>query len=123
MPASKSVPTRRPAKATVASVRQGPAHRAPIAAAHFVDDAFFRHLVAHMRNGVLAIDRGGALVLINDEAKMPVTLALGSFSTRYTQQLNLMAAAAMLVALPVLVLYAFFQRQFIQGVLSGALKG
>lgn len=48
--------------------RQGPAHRAPIAAAHFVDDAFFRHLVAHMRNGVLAIDRGGALVLINDEA-------------------------------------------------------
>ena len=68
MPVSKPVPSRRPAKATVASVRQGPAHRAPIAAAHFVDDAFFRHLVAHMRNGVLAIDRGGALVLINDEA-------------------------------------------------------
>jgi len=68
MSASKTAPSRRPAKATVASVRQGPAHRAPIAAAHFVDDAFFRHLVAHMRNGVLAIDRGGALVLINDEA-------------------------------------------------------
>lgn len=64
-----------------------------------------------------------AFVLINDEAKMPVTLALGSFSTRYTQQLNLMAAAAVLVALPVLVLYMFFQRQFIQGVMSGALKG
>ncbi len=54
---------------------------------------------------------------------MPVTLALGSFSTRYTQQLNLMAAAAVLVALPVLILYMFFQRQFIQGVMSGALKG
>ena len=64
-----------------------------------------------------------AFVLINDEAKMPVTLALGSFSTRYTQQLNLMAAAAVLVALPVLILYMFFQRQFIQGVMSGALKG
>jgi raffinose/stachyose/melibiose transport system permease protein len=63
-----------------------------------------------------------AFVLINDEAKMPVTLALGSFSTRYTQQLNLMAAAAVLVALPVLILYVFFQRQFIQGVMSGALK-
>jgi raffinose/stachyose/melibiose transport system permease protein len=63
-----------------------------------------------------------AFVLVNDEAKMPVTLALGSFSTRYTQQLNLMAAAAVLVALPVLVLYMFFQRQFIQGVMSGALK-
>lgn len=62
-------------------------------------------------------------MLINDEAKMRVTLALGSFSTRYTQQLNLLAAAAVLVALPVLILYMFFQRQFIQGVMSGALKG
>lgn len=64
-----------------------------------------------------------AFVLVNNEAKMPVTVALGSFSTRYTQQLNLMAAAAVLVALPVLILYMFFQRQFIQGVMSGALKG
>lgn len=63
-----------------------------------------------------------AFVLVTDEATMPVTVALGSFSTRYTQQLNLMAAAAVLVALPVLVLYLFFQRQFIQGVMSGALK-
>ena len=64
-----------------------------------------------------------AFVMINDPDKMPVTVALGSFSTRYTQQLNLMSAAAVLVSVPVLVLYAFFQRQFIQGVLSGALKG
>jgi PAS domain S-box-containing protein len=32
-------------------------------------DAFFRHMVANMRNGVLAIDREGSLVLINDEAR------------------------------------------------------
>lgn len=31
-------------------------------------DEFFRHIVANMRNGVLAIDRTGQLVLINDEA-------------------------------------------------------
>jgi signal transduction histidine kinase len=31
-------------------------------------DEFFRHMVANMRNGVLAIDRSGYLVLINDEA-------------------------------------------------------
>ena len=31
-------------------------------------DEFFRHIVANMRNGVLAIDRKGDLVLINDEA-------------------------------------------------------
>src|SRR5688572_2337595 len=31
-------------------------------------DEFFRHIVANMRNGVLAINRKGELVLINDEA-------------------------------------------------------
>jgi nitrogen fixation/metabolism regulation signal transduction histidine kinase len=31
-------------------------------------DAFFRHMVANMRNGVLAITRSGEVVLINDEA-------------------------------------------------------
>lgn len=34
-----------------------------------LEDVFFRHLVGNMRNGVLAIDRDGALVLINDEAR------------------------------------------------------
>jgi PAS domain S-box-containing protein len=33
------------------------------------DDVFFRHMVGNMRNGVLAIDRQGAIVIINDEAK------------------------------------------------------
>src|SRR5262245_36431767 len=31
-------------------------------------DVFFRHMVGNMRNGVLAIDRDGGIVLINDEA-------------------------------------------------------
>ena len=33
------------------------------------DDVFFRHMVGNMRNGVLAIDRQGAIVILNDEAK------------------------------------------------------
>ena len=33
-----------------------------------IPDEFFRHIVANMRNGVLAIDRSGHLVLNNDEA-------------------------------------------------------
>jgi signal transduction histidine kinase len=36
--------------------------------AHRRDDAFFRHIVAGMRNGVLAITRDGSLALMNDEA-------------------------------------------------------
>src|SRR6478736_3637983 len=34
-----------------------------------LEDVFFRHMVGNMRNGVLAIDRGGGMVLINDEAR------------------------------------------------------
>jgi signal transduction histidine kinase len=33
-----------------------------------VKDAFFRHVITGMRNGVLALDRDGALAIINDEA-------------------------------------------------------
>src|SRR6188508_3484116 len=36
--------------------------------ARSIDDAFFRHIVSGMRNGVLAITRDGRLALINDEA-------------------------------------------------------
>lgn len=32
-------------------------------------DVFFRHMVGNMRNGVLAIARDGAVVLVNDEAR------------------------------------------------------
>jgi len=36
--------------------------------ARSIDDAFFRHIVSGMRNGVLAITRDGRLAVINDEA-------------------------------------------------------
>ncbi|MCT1478876.1 carbohydrate ABC transporter permease [Microbacterium sp. p3-SID336] len=64
-----------------------------------------------------------AFVLINDPEMLPVTVSLGSFATRTTNEDNLMAAAAILVATPIVILYLIFQRRFIAGVLSGALKG
>jgi signal transduction histidine kinase len=45
-----------------------PTRSAPRARTRGTSDDFFRHMVANMRNGVLAINRSGALVLINDEA-------------------------------------------------------
>jgi signal transduction histidine kinase len=42
------------------------------------EDVFFRHMVGNMRNGVLAIDRGGAVVLLNDEARRLFRLPPGS---------------------------------------------
>ena len=47
-----------------------PRHDTGLAAseATAIDDAFFRYIVAGMRNGVLAFTRDGRLALINDEA-------------------------------------------------------
>ena len=58
----------------------------------------------------------------SDPTLQPVTLALSAFQGRFTTEFNTMAAAAVIICLPILVLYAFFQRQFIHGVLSGAIK-
>jgi two-component system, NtrC family, sensor histidine kinase AtoS len=41
-------------------------------------DMFFRHMVGNMRNGVLAIDRAGAIVILNDEARRLFRLKGGS---------------------------------------------
>ena len=40
-------------------------------------DVFFRHMVGNVRNGVLAIDRDGGLVLLNDEARRLFRLGPG----------------------------------------------
>jgi raffinose/stachyose/melibiose transport system permease protein len=63
-----------------------------------------------------------ALVLVPDPAHQPITLGLGAFSGKYLVQLNLLSAAAILVSLPIIVLSFVFQRQFIRGLLSGAIK-
>ena len=63
-----------------------------------------------------------ALVFISDPAKQTAPVALGVFQGRFMVQANYMAAAGLMVAAPVLVLYAAFQRKFIQGILTGAIK-
>ncbi|MFI7149719.1 carbohydrate ABC transporter permease [Nonomuraea sp. NPDC050022] len=64
-----------------------------------------------------------SLILVADSGNQPLTLGLGAFSGRYLVQVNLLAAAAVLMSLPIVCLYLFFQRQFIRGMLSGAVKG
>jgi signal transduction histidine kinase len=44
------------------------------------EDVFFRHMVGNMRNGVLAIERDGAIVLLNDEARRLFHLPAGDNS-------------------------------------------
>ncbi|MEV6400612.1 carbohydrate ABC transporter permease [Streptomyces sp. NPDC051907] len=63
------------------------------------------------------------LVMITDESKRTAPLGLAFFQGEHTTQFSLMAAASIIVALPVVVLYAFLQRHFMAGMLSGGVKG
>ena len=49
-------------------------------------------------------------------------LGLAMFQGQYTQGTVLLAAGAVLVALPMVILYLFLQRHFIRGMLEGAVK-
>jgi raffinose/stachyose/melibiose transport system permease protein len=64
-----------------------------------------------------------ALVLLNgsDNTTAPLGLAFFAGTTRASDPTKV-AAASVLVALPVLVVYLFLQRHFIRGVLAGAIK-
>ena len=65
-----------------------------------------------------------ALVMIQtDELRTaPLGLALFAGANRGSQDVTLTAAAAVIVALPVMIVYIFLQRSFIRGMFAGAVK-
>ena len=64
-----------------------------------------------------------ATILLPDSAKFPVTLGLFAFKGTYTSQWSLLAAATIIVAAPLLVVYVFLQRFLVASVVGGAVKG
>lgn len=62
------------------------------------------------------------VMLPSNEALRTAPLGLGFFQGQYTQGFALLAAGAVIVALPVVVAYLFLQRQVISGMLEGATK-
>jgi len=62
------------------------------------------------------------LVMITSDSLRTVPLGLAFFQGQHTSDLSLLAAAAALVALPVVVLYLLLQRSFIRGMLAGGVK-
>lgn len=64
-----------------------------------------------------------AIVLISDGNKMPITSALANLSGTFFTNDNLVAAGALLTAIPTLVVYFVLQRQFVSGLTLGAEKG
>jgi len=64
-----------------------------------------------------------ALVMVSSESLRTAPLGLAFFQGRNTDDEALLAAGALIVAAPVVVVYLFLQRHFIRGMLSGAVKG
>jgi raffinose/stachyose/melibiose transport system permease protein len=63
------------------------------------------------------------LVMISSQDKQTAPVSLSFFQGQYVTDFTALAAASVIVALPVVVAYVFLQRQFIAGFASGALKG
>lgn len=64
-----------------------------------------------------------ALVLAQDPSVQTAPAGLGVFVGEHVTDISGLAAAAMIMTIPALVVYALLQRHFIQGVTSGSVKG
>jgi multiple sugar transport system permease protein len=64
-----------------------------------------------------------ALVLMRTGEKRPIVSALSNLEGVFFKDNNLIAAGALLAALPTLIVYFALQRQFVRGLTLGATKG
>ncbi|MFC0272607.1 carbohydrate ABC transporter permease [Metabacillus herbersteinensis] len=64
-----------------------------------------------------------AIFFLQDSAMHTITVSLASFFGQNQNNLNLVAAAAIIAMLPMTVLFLFLQKYFIAGLSSGSVKG
>jgi multiple sugar transport system permease protein len=64
-----------------------------------------------------------AITLISTGDKRPVTSALANLQGQFVANQNMIAAAALIAAIPTLVVYLVLQKQFIAGLALGSTKG
>ena len=63
------------------------------------------------------------LIFLNSRINYTVPLFLMSYQSGYTNQWNLVMAAATLSIIPIIIIYIFAQRYFIEGVVLSGMKG
>ena len=91
--------------------------------------ADFRQIVAE-RNDILATGAGAATsdyvfkqLFARASDAATITSALNNLQGQFVINVNELAAASLLVAIPTMVVYLIFQRQFVRGLTLGATKG
>ena len=65
----------------------------------------------------------GPLIYVNDERLFPLALGLFKFKLRSSEDIGMLMAASFVMTLPIIVLFFFVQRYFIQGITLTGLKG
>lgn len=63
------------------------------------------------------------LIYINDDSKFTLALGLQLFTSQYTAQWHLLMAAATVILIPVVIVFLFGQKYFIEGITMTGLKG
>ena len=64
-----------------------------------------------------------ALLLMKSGDKRPITSALNNLQGQFFTDFNLLAAGALLAAIPTILVFAVLQRQFVSGLSLGSTKG
>ena len=65
----------------------------------------------------------GPMIYFNSEANKTIPLGIRMFIGQYSSEYQLIMAASVVALLPVLILYVFCQRFFVQGIATSGLKG
>ena len=68
-------------------------------------------------------DFSGPLLYLSDPNKFPLAYGLERFVSSYGDQTHLLLAAAVMFTLPMVVLFFFAQRAFLQGITTTGIKG
>jgi multiple sugar transport system permease protein len=63
------------------------------------------------------------LIVLSDDARYTLPVALANLSGEHVQDTELMMAGSVLTVLPVVILFISLQRAYIRGVMMGSVKG
>ena len=94
---------------------------------------FFQIIMPLLRSAMITIivvqsvavynDFAGPLYFLPGSQNVTVQVTLFSFISQFNSQYNLLFANAVVITIPALIMFLFFQRQIVAGATAGAIKG
>ena len=94
---------------------------------------FFRVILPLLRPAIITVvvvssvgiynDFSGPLYFLPGAQNVTVQLTMYSYMSQFTSQWHLLFANVLVITIPPLIMFMFFQRQIVSGMTSGAIKG